>query len=73
MWKIVTVKELINELEKCNPDDLVLYDHSNEIKNRNCGVSHEFVEAGCIDDLVIGNGTTKRYLNEVGVFNFKRM
>lgn len=58
----MTVKELINELKKCNPDDLVLYDPSNAIKNENGGVSPEFVEAYCIDDVLIGGGTTKGFV-----------
>ena len=28
-------KRLINELEKCNPDDIVIYDPENAIKNEN--------------------------------------
>lgn len=58
----MTVKELINELKKCNPDDLVLYDPSNAIKNESGGTSPEFVEDYCIDDVLIGGGTTKGFV-----------
>ena len=52
----MTVKELINELKKCNPDDLVMYDPSNAIKNEN------IVENYCVDDVLIGSGTTKGFV-----------
>lgn len=29
----MTVKELIGELKKCNPDDIVMYDRTNALKN----------------------------------------
>lgn len=58
----MTVKELINELKKCNPDDLVMYDPSNAIKNENGGVSPDIVENYCIDDVLIGSGTTKGFV-----------
>lgn len=58
----MTVKELINELKKCNPDDLVMYDPENAIKNENDGTSPEFVEDYGIDDVLIGGGTTKGFV-----------
>ena len=60
----MTVKELINELEKCNPDDIVIYDPENAIKNENVenvGISPEFVEHYGVDD-VIGSGTLKGFV-----------
>lgn len=56
------VKELINELKKCNPDDIVMYDPENAIKNESGGTSPEFVEDYCIDDVLIGGGTTKGFV-----------
>lgn len=58
----MTVKDLINELEKCNPDDIVMYDPENAIKNENDGTSPEFVEDYGIDDVLIGWGTTKGFV-----------
>ena len=56
------VKKLINELKKCNPDDIVMYDPENAIKNESGGTSPEFVEDYCIDDVLIGGGTTKGFV-----------
>ena len=58
----MTVKELINELEKCNPDDIVMYDPENAIKNENGGTSQEIVEVYGIDDVLIGSGTIKGFV-----------
>ena len=58
----MTVKELINELKKCNPDDLVMYDPENAIINENGGTSQEIVEDYGIDDVLIGGGTTKGFV-----------
>ena len=58
----MTVKELINELKKCNPDDIVMYDPEHAIKNENDGTSPEFVEDYCIDDVLIGGGTTNGFV-----------
>ena len=58
----MTVKELINELEKCNPDDIVMYDPENAIKNENVGISPEIVEVYGIDDVLIGSGTIKGFV-----------
>ena len=55
----MTVKQLINELKKCNPDDLVMYDPENAIKNKNGGTSQEIVEYYGIDDVLIGGGTAR--------------
>ena len=56
------VTELINELKKCNPDDIVMYDPENAIKNESGGTSPEFVEDYCIDDVLIGGGITKGFV-----------
>ena len=61
----MTVKDLINELEKCNPDDIVIYDPENAIKNENVenvGISPEFVEHYGVDDVLIGSGTLKGFV-----------
>lgn len=58
----MTVKELINELEKCNPDDIVMYDPENAIKNESVGTSPEIVEVIGIDDVLIGSGTSKGFV-----------
>ena len=58
----MTVKELINELKNCSPADIVMYDPENAIKNESGGTSHEFVECYCIDDVLIGSGTTKGFV-----------
>ncbi len=58
----MTVKELINELEKCNPDDIVMYDPENAIKNESVGISPEFVEHYGVDDVLIGSGTIKGFV-----------
>ena len=58
----MTVKELINELKKCNPDDIVMYDPENAIKNKNGGTLQEIVEDYGIDDVHIGGGTTKGFV-----------
>ena len=58
----MTVKELINELEKCNPDDIVMYDPENAIKNESVGTSQEIVECYGVDDVLIGGGTTKGFV-----------
>ena len=55
----MTVKELISELKKCNPNDLVMYDPENAIKNASGGTSPEFVEDYGVDDVLIGSGTEK--------------
>lgn len=55
----MTVKELINELKKCNPDDLVMYDPENAIKNESGGTSPEFIEDYGVDDVLIGSGTMR--------------
>lgn len=56
------VKELINELKKCNPDDLVMYDTANAIKNENDCTSPEVGEDYGIDDVLIGSGTNKGFV-----------
>ena len=58
----MTVKELMTELKKCDPDDLVMYDPENAIKNESGGTSPEFVECYCIDDVLIGSGTAKGFV-----------
>ena len=58
----MTVKELINELEKCNPDDIVMYNPDNAIKNESVGTSPEFVEHYGVDDVLIGSGTAKGFV-----------
>ena len=54
----MTVKELINELEKCNPDDIVMYDPSNAIKNENDNIDAVYG----IDDVLIGSGTIRGFV-----------
>ena len=58
----MTVKELMTELKKCSPADIVMYDPENAIKNENGGVSPETVENYCIDDVLIGSGTAKGFV-----------
>ena len=58
----MTVKELISELKKCNPNDLVMYDPENAIKNESRGTSHAFVEDYGVDDVLIGSGIMRGFV-----------
>lgn len=54
----MTVKELITELKKCNPDDIVMYDAGNAVTNGpDIGEWHFPV-----DDVMIGSRTTKGFV-----------
>ena len=61
----MTVKELINELKKCNPDDIATYDETNTFKNM------AYVTEGAlepeelhvpIDEVCIGFGTINGFV-----------
>lgn len=62
----MTVKELINELKKCNPDDIVMYNPENAIKNQNDdendGTLPEVFEDYGVDDVLIGSGTERGFV-----------
>ena len=55
------VKELIAELQKCNPDDLVFYDLENAIKNDEIEVTTQELHFS-VDDVLIGGGTTRGFV-----------
>ena len=55
------VKELINELQKCNQDDIVIFDLQNTFKNnsipdllsdKSCGVANVLIGTGTLKGLV---------------------
>lgn len=62
------VKELIEELKKCNPDDIVMYNFENAFTNDNFERMHDLQERyecefDCaIDDVLIGSGTLKGFV-----------
>jgi len=62
----MTVKELINELKKCNPDDIVMYNPENAIKNQNDdendGTLPEVFEDYGVDDVLICSGTERGFV-----------
>lgn len=59
----MTVKELITELKKCNPDDIVMYDAENAIKNVIQEKQLNFIEFHySVDDVLIGSGTIKEFV-----------
>lgn len=61
----MTVKELINKLKKCNPDDIVMYDETNTLKNMAYvteGTLKQEELHNPIDDVYIGIGTLKGFV-----------
>ena len=64
----MNVKELIKELKKCNPDDIVMYNFENSFINDNFERMHDLqkrneCEFDCsIDDVAIGSGTLKGFV-----------
>lgn len=62
------VKELIEELKKCNPEDIVMYNFENSFINdnfermRDLQERHECEFDCSIDDVVIGSGTLKGFV-----------
>ena len=62
------VKELIEELKKCNPDDIVMYNFENAFTNDNFERMHYLQERHecefdcAIDDVAIGSGTLKGFV-----------
>ena len=61
------VKELIELLQKCNPDDIVMYDAENAMWNEHQGVwctdpegSEETVYG--VSDVLIGSGTLRGFV-----------
>ena len=53
------VFELIKELEKCNPNDIVMYDAENSIYN---GDFSEGETCTGVEDVLIGYGTVKGFV-----------
>lgn len=54
------VKELIDLLKKCNPNDIVMFDMENSLKN---GAFEEDEETHFgVDDVLIGKGTLKGFV-----------
>lgn len=58
----MTVKELINELKKCNPDDIVMYNPENAIKNQNYDENDGTFEDYGVDDVLICSGTGRGFV-----------
>ena len=62
------VKELIEELKKCNPDDIVMYNFENAFTNDNFERMHDFQERNecefdcAVEDVAIGLGTLKGFV-----------
>lgn len=62
------VKELIEELQKCNPEDIVMYNFENSFANDNFERVEELhnrrdCEYDCgVDDVLIGEGTMKGFV-----------
>lgn len=57
--KTMCVQELINELKKCNPDDIVMFDTTNTPINMREG---DFDFDRSVDEVQIGNGTLKGFV-----------
>lgn len=64
----MTVAELIAELEKCNPNDIVMYDFENSFTNDNFERMKDIQERhDCewhcsVDDVQVGGGTLKGFV-----------
>jgi hypothetical protein len=63
----VKVKELIELLQKCNPEDIVMYDASNAMWNEHQGVWCSDPEGSMeatygVDDVLIGSGTLRGFV-----------
>ena len=56
----MTVKELINDLQQCNPDDIVLYDMRNMLENKLANGDDELTAD--VDEVLIGYGITKGFV-----------
>jgi hypothetical protein len=56
----VKVKELIAELQKCNPEDLVFFDLYNSIQNNETQTFEELHFS--VDDVFIGRGTERGFV-----------
>lgn len=62
------VKELIEELKKCNPEDIVMYNFENAFTNDNFERMHDLQERhecefDCsVDDVAIGSETLKGFV-----------
>lgn len=54
------VKELIAELQKCNPEDLVFFDLYNSIQNNETQTFEELHFS--VDDVFIGRGTERGFV-----------
>ena len=55
------VRELIELLQKCNPNDSVMYDIGNSLRNEAYVVTG--IETSLpIDDVLVGNGTLKGFV-----------
>lgn len=63
----MTVKELIAQLQKCDPDDIVMYSIENSLWNEDYTIFDAARKEVCeydfgIDDILIGGGTTKGFV-----------
>ena len=59
----MTVKELINELLKCNPDDIVMYDADKSFTNQDIQAMNDYIDTHFgVDDVLIGGGTLKGFV-----------
>ncbi len=62
------VSELITELQKCNPDDIVMYNFENAFTNDNFErvseiVSRHDCEWDCsVDEVLVGRGTLEGFV-----------
>ena len=50
----MTVKELINELKNYDPDDVVIYDANNAIKNETTGKTYRPENIYDVDNALVG-------------------
>ena len=55
------VKELIAELQKCNPEDLVFFDLYNSIQNNEIPTFEQELHFS-VDDVFIGRGTERGFV-----------
>ena len=57
------VKELINELQKCNPDDIVMYDADKSFTIQDIQAMNDYIDTHFgVDDVLIGHGTLRGFV-----------
>ena len=53
------VKELIELLQMCDPNDIVMFDAENSLKNK---ALYDGENDFSVDDVLVGKGTTKHFV-----------